>query len=1335
MKVKFTKLAALLLAGVALLAAGCTDYEVDIQKVDKKVDELAVKTAADLDAQVNALKAMIAAVEQNYKDADAALKQALEAQIADLNNLKLDKSTFETYKAETAETLRLMNEALQQIKDNYATKAELEAAMAEISAKFDDYVLKETFDEFVALAATKAELEALKTKLEEELADAKEEMQQKLTEAIAGVEEKIEALDERVTILETAVADIIDELAFAEGDLQGYIDDADAATLEAAMDYTDEWIYALADYIDELMFDVWGAVTVLQERMQSIVYVPDYDDLKITVNMAYVSQEVAPEEEAQVKAQGVNTEKVVAVIDQPFKVQYKFLPAQYAWWVAENFEDLLEYDVKPVNTRAEDAEADNAPALQIIDADYDEDTVDETGIITFTVLPVNIASAQFAANGLKPVRPLYATDSVFDDYYYCLYWPIFYDDEEGGFFYDDTERGSFELVHYVYDLEDLLAYESRSAFAASMRLKDQESIGTGVYHYYYGDIADEYFPEYNEIASTYNVLYPDVTEIEILPDPYKPELDEDGNPKTDDEGNTVLVKAVPEYQYLPYSALRENPVGEKEDQDPKGYRIILDQAVPGIEIDGNVYTVEDAAKKGYVLPAIKTVFDEFTYDEGTAAEVDEENFKETAQVYAEIEMNPEKSAAVRKLAVGNIITGWYHFESALGETPFYGQVEITEPQGSVKVDAEIVWTYSLDANVDHNLWVKDYTGSQAVETVEGGEIYTRVELPINVDAADAAKLQSELAVTIDDFKQATPTTWKATTLDEDGEEVDVTADLQITNVAIKEGKLYADIAGFEWDKVYTIVAQYDLPKVAHITVTGTLTTIDRMRDVIKITLPEYAIVLNGPDYDRETDTYTSEPEDILDELFANFVTNKIINQNDPKDYEKAADFKGDGTPGIGGKEGHLTRYVGEGSENDSPYVILGDDYALFYKVTSADLYEVWKSGEPQIRNVLTFIGQQVEITWPVTVDLPGYDFLHLSYYTFNTEKENGNFIQKYNFADNDGSVIWWTQVNPSYFTEVATENMSKEEAQKRTSFRHALADYDVSYINLAELAFNVVDDKDVPLSDEEIEEANLVVEFVYTDDKLGEKELPKVDQLDEFLLYESLWVDNTVFYYRTNEKKFIPALGTLGILSGETVFELPTRFDTPKAAVKYPSEVLDYSTYAMVRWTPFKEPVANGYTIVLDENKVYRVPLFKGMELKDNRPNGVSYYVIKDGEWVEGNVTSFDAEAGTYTTGGNGYISGVLANDAYHITTTFDYSDLDLPVELRKLLTVKYSADGTEFVDEQDEEETLTPYIVFDYTSEVQFRGTVTIPVVVALENPWQETLKFVYDITIKGVE
>ena len=1305
MKVKFTKLAALLLAGVALLAAGCTDYEVDIQKVDKKVEELAQKTAADLDAQVNALKAMISAVEQNYKDADAALKQQLEAQIADLNNLKLDKSTFDAYKAETAQTLKLMNDALKEIQDNYATKKELEDAMAEISAKFDDYVLKSTFDEFVKTAATKKELEDLKDKLEKELADAKEEMVQKINDAIAEVEGKIEALDERVTILENAVADIIDELAFAEGDLQGYIDDADAATLEAAMDYTDEYIEALVDYIDDLMFDIWGAVTILQQRMQSIVYVPDYDDLKITVNMAYVSQEVEPAE--TVRAQGVETVKNVAVIDQPFKVQYKFLPAQYAAWVAASYDELLEYDVKPVNTRAEEEEEENAPALQIIAADYDDD-VDETGIITFTVMPVNIASAQFAANGLKPKYNigLYAGGSVGgyeadpDSDYGYTFAGVFGMDER-----DMWEGYGYDVLTFgVWNIEDLEAYQARAAFAASMRLKYQEGVGTGVYHYYYGEIADDYFPEYNEIASTYNVLYPDATEIEILPDPYKPELDEDGNVVTDDEGNTVLVKAVPEYQYLPYSSLRENPVGEPENQDPKGYRIILDQAVPGIEIDGNVYTIEDAAKKGYVLPAITTLFDEFTYEQGKATELDEENFVETSKVYAEIEMNPAKTAAERKLAVGNIITGWYHFETAIGKTPFYGQVEITKPLGEVKLTAEIKWEYSQDADTDHEVYYND-----------ADPLYTHVEVPVAINADDAKALEDNLAVTLDDFAGLEPTKLTITYVDaETGETVEAT-DVKIENVKIEDGELFADFVDFEWDQTYTVEAEYEL-EAALITVKATVTTIDRNRDLIVVNVPEYAFVLNGDDYDADSDTYTSEAQEIQKDLFDAFVKQLIINQLDPKDFEDEEAFIGLET---NGKEGHLEvvpeEKLEEGEAN-SEYVEVADDNVTLV-ATSPELKAILEAGDDQTVFVTSYIGQKIEIIWPVTVDLPGYDFLHLNYYTFNSQKETANFITKLDFDDNDGSVIWWSQVYPSYFTTVKSENETEGESQKsRVSNRYALADYDVAYINLAELAFNVVDEKDEILDEEAIEEAKLVVKFVYTDETLGEKELPEVDQIEDFLLYESLWVDNTIFYYRTNEKKFIPARGTLGILSGETVFELPTRFDVPKASVKYPSENLDYSTYAIVRWTPFKAPKADGYTIVLDENLIYQVPLFKGMELKDNRPNGVSFYVIKDGEWVVGDA----AENATASSKSNGYIEGIAANDAYHITTDFVYDTTGVPNELKKLLRV--------------EEIEGIPYVIYDYTSEVQFHGVITIPVVVALENPWQETIKFVYDITIKGI-
>ena len=62
-----------------------------------------------------------------------------------------------------------------------------------------------------------------------------------------------------------------------------------------------------------------------------------------------------------------------------------------------------------------------------------------------------------------------------------------------------------------------------------------------------------------------------------------------------------------------------------------------------------------------------------------------------------------------------------------------------------------------------------------------------------------------------------------------------------------------------------------------------------------------------------------------------------------------------------------------------------------------------------------------------------------------------------------------------------------------------------------------------------------------------------------------------------------------------------------------------------------------------------------------------------------------------------------------------------------------YDAATNTYLDKQNEDESLIPYIVYDYTSEVQFQGVVTIPVSVKLETPWQETLTFDYNINIKG--
>jgi hypothetical protein len=1027
-------------------------------------------------------------------------------------------------------------------------------------------------------------------------------------------------------------------------------------------------------------------------------------------------------------------EVAVSVVDQPTQVTYQFLPAQYAGMIAREIKEniirweeagiggytrdelkasggydglIAFFDVRPVETRDGETATENAPEFKILSVDsYSEDT----GEITFTILPVNVASANFAAAGMEPNYEY----GLVSNGYYVTGWEEWYPYSATGIFAaDDPDRYTnwYDILKVgVWKAEDLEAYQARSAYAAQLRLyriQDWDS----AWDYYpdyrdYYDVAghidydgDGYVDYENELASPYNVLYPAVTEIEVLPDPYKKESDGSVRPFMEDEI----------YQTLPYSSLREGGVdaegktvtpniGEKESQDPKGYRIILDQAVPAVSIDGGEpMTIEAAAKAGYIVPPIETTFKEFTYEDESGAELtaDEQAcFVPTEQVYAEIEMNPKKSASTRKMEVGDNITGTYEFKSEVGSFFADGYVRITKPEGEVSVSAAIQWVYAQDADTDHAVYYENADPK-----------YTHVAEPVTI-GEDAATLKETLGIELADFDHKEPV---SVTIEPAG--------LVIENVTITEDGLVADFVDFEWDKTYTVKAVYELD-AAEVTVNGTVTTTYRNDEMPTIELSEYAFVLNGDDYDEATDTYTSEIQEFQQNLFDVFTSMGIINQGTVKDFEDADAFIGVET---NGKEGHLevvpADKLEDGEENSSNIVIADDNATVF--ATSAELKDIFEGGEALVIYVTTYIGQKVKIVVPVTVDLPGYDFLHLRFYTFNKDEEVANFITKRNFADNDGTVKWWSQVNPSYFTEVDPAAVPGD-VSDRVSYRHALADYDVAYINLAELAFNVVDENDDIMEEDEIEEANLVVNFDYTVEGQGLKPLPTVDQITNFEKYEDLWVDDTVFYYRTNEKKFIPAKGTLAILSGEVEFPLPTRFDTPKNSVKNPEVALDYSTYAVVRWTPFQAPKADGYTIVLDENKIYSVPLFKGMELKDNRPNGVSYYVIKDGEWVEGNVTTFDPESSTPPAGGNGYINGIKANEAYHITTTFEYSDLELPVDLKKLLTV-------EVIDN-------VPTLRYDYRSQVGFHGVITIPVTVTLENPWQEAIKFEYNVIIKGV-
>ena len=339
MKVKFTKLAALLLAGVALLASGCTDYEKDIQEANAKIDQLngniadANQQIAALQQALNSLKdahtadvsklnkaisdleaalrgeianleaaldkkldkttfeaakeeikksidgvsdrvkaledanfqAQIDGLKKKVEDLDAekaskedlqkavadltalisgevaklnekiaaneaAIKKineetipAINAQIEDLQKNKVDKADYDKFVEETSETLRLLNDAVEELAETCATKQELKDEVDKIMKKLDDYVLKTDLAKTLEAYATKADLNAVKAELSgrldalEALTDGFPEgttikkyidaLATKVENAIKEINANITKLDERVTALEEGLTE------------------------------------------------------------------------------------------------------------------------------------------------------------------------------------------------------------------------------------------------------------------------------------------------------------------------------------------------------------------------------------------------------------------------------------------------------------------------------------------------------------------------------------------------------------------------------------------------------------------------------------------------------------------------------------------------------------------------------------------------------------------------------------------------------------------------------------------------------------------------------------------------------------------------------------------------------------------------------------------------------------------------------------------------------------------------------------------------------------------------------------------------------------------------
>ena len=279
MKVKFTKLAALLLAGVALFATGCNDYEVDIQR---NADAI-----ASVKDQIAALQATIATLEtaaDHKADVDKLnkaitdLQSELNGKIADLTTevgKKLDKSEFETAKKQLSDAIDAVAARVKAIED------------ANFQKQLDD--LKAD----VATKATKAELEKAVEDLTKLVNGEIAKLDTRITNLEAAVkkinEETIPAINTQISNLQTLKLDKSDFDAYKAATattlklMQDAIDELGktCATKEELKAEVDKIIallekdYATKAALEEALAKAMAAIDDVKGAVRSIVFVPE----------------------------------------------------------------------------------------------------------------------------------------------------------------------------------------------------------------------------------------------------------------------------------------------------------------------------------------------------------------------------------------------------------------------------------------------------------------------------------------------------------------------------------------------------------------------------------------------------------------------------------------------------------------------------------------------------------------------------------------------------------------------------------------------------------------------------------------------------------------------------------------------------------------------------------------------------------------------------------------------------------------------------------------------------------------------------------------------------
>ena len=391
---------ALSLVGGAFAFTGCTDYEDDINKLNDRLDALETGTIADVQEQmttlqsaldqanqtisglegnvndlsgaletlqgsvdglggtVDGLQGAVNAIDERLKTVEAfsgdidALKAAVEEITASLGDYATKDDVAATYA--TKEAVALLSEKLtaveSQLTDFAAEMTSLSGRVSSLEGKDAELdaaiaAVKTTAESAVAAAAKAQETadNALKTAQDAlgQIASLKEALKTYATKGeLEAAVEKIDSLDSAIDDELAAKLDASEFNAKFDEALKSAIEDNDGmvnqAIAQAIADATDEYNKNL-DEVKARVNALVGKVEDLAKRIQSLVFVPEYDDEYATVTSYTFNTEPFPTEET-----------ATSTITATFKVT----PAEYAEQLVAQAADVAFVQLLPVKTRA-----------------------------------------------------------------------------------------------------------------------------------------------------------------------------------------------------------------------------------------------------------------------------------------------------------------------------------------------------------------------------------------------------------------------------------------------------------------------------------------------------------------------------------------------------------------------------------------------------------------------------------------------------------------------------------------------------------------------------------------------------------------------------------------------------------------------------------------------------------------------------------------------------------------------------------------------------------------------------------------------------------------------